>query len=333
MNQYGNLLLRISEEFDIPRGKSEDISSWKSRIVYSLLGRMALASLYDISETENVSIIHMKRRVDAILKSYREMYPDIRGLLPYNAEELAQEICDIYQACGVVYHEPNRLTMACAADAISGDILFTRGHDLEDKQSISGLGSYLHGPKGNNTLSLGELYQLEESPLQNIWNQLTSNIQWTEYTDDVPTEYLLLKPPFIKGYWSNKPSVGGVISLMRTGYHGSRLYYLYKIESGITYVSQLPQWKVEDYNYRVLASACLADNNTLPPTKYRYDGELAYFSFGYLPPPAELYLWKLYSWPVSMISLPSDFNRVCTRCVFDQIKSVMTNLGYSFIEE
>ena len=66
---------------------------------------------------------------------------------------------------------------------------------------------------------------------------------------------------------------------------------------------------------------------------YRYDGELVYVTFGYLPPPAELYLWKLYTWPTTVMTLPKDFTRVCNREVFEVLKYVMMQQGYIFTEE
>ena len=98
-------------------------------------------------------------------------------------------------------------------------------------------------------------------------------------------------------------------------------------------VSQLRQWEVENHNYRSFANACLFSRGKLPSTVYRYDGELVYVTFGYLPPPAELYLWKLYTWPTTVMTLPKDFTRVCNREVFEMLKYVMMQQGYIFTEE
>ena len=37
---------------------------------------------------------------------------------------------------------------------------------------------------------------------------------------------------------------------------GSQLYYLYRYVDSALEVSPLPQWQVENYNYRTLACAC-----------------------------------------------------------------------------
>ena len=98
-------------------------------------------------------------------------------------------------------------------------------------------------------------------------------------------------------------------------------------------VSQLPSWFVENYQYRSLANACLYQEGVLPPIVYRVDGDIVNFKFGYLRPPAELYLWKLYSWPTSVLNLPKDFSRISTRCIFDCIAELMKKQGYEFVEE
>lgn len=95
----------------------------------------------------------------------------------------------------------------------------------------------------------------------------------------------------------------------------------------------MPNWIVDNYQYRSLANACLYNAGVLPPITYRVDGDIVNFKFGYLPPPAELYLWKLYSWPTSVLDLPKDFNRVSTKCIFESIAELMKKQGYVFVEE
>lgn len=85
MNKYHGLLEKIAGELHIECGEKESIENWKARIVYSLLGRMAYASLIDrleedeiaVESNEPVSITHFKRRICTILDSYLELYPEI----------------------------------------------------------------------------------------------------------------------------------------------------------------------------------------------------------------------------------------------------------------
>ncbi len=332
MNKYNQLLDKVSSEFFILRGSTEEILQWKVRLIYSVIGRMAIASLYDIDEEGSISITHMKRRVERLLFSYRAMYPEIKRYLTVNPEELSNEIYNIFIHTGYVYHEPNRIVMSAKSSAVEGDIQFTRGYMLDEKQRLSGLGTYNLFDSGKIEKSVAEMFQLEECSLIEKWNRCVRRARWSETNLDNSTEYLRTSPPFNRGYWVNKPNLKGEISILRSGYSGARIYYLYKAENGKIMVSQLPQWEVEDYCYRSLANGCLMNIGNLPTTSYRYDGNIVYINFGYLPAPSELYFWKLYSWPISMMSLPKDFNRVCVRKVFEAIKAVMVERGYQFEE-
>ena len=333
MNKYNNLLMRISEDYAIRKGKSEDQNQWKARLIYSLLGRMALASLFDIDEEETSSVIHMKRRVETLLINYRDMYPELDRFLPIDPTELSNEIYDIYLHSGIVYHEPNRVQMATKSETTVTGVRFIRGYEIETKQKMSGLGAYVQADSVSQQGSLTDMFQLEVSSLAEIWNYTIKRAVWSDFKAETNVEYLRMDPPFNRGYWVDKPYTNGRISLLRTGFKGSQLYYLYKVEEAALLVSQLPQWQVEDYNYRLLANACLHNEEVLPPSVVKHDGELVSLNFRYLPPPAELYLWKLYTWPETMGTLPKDFNRICTRNVFDAIKMEMQTKGYSFIEE
>lgn len=332
MNKYNHLLNRVADEFSILRGDKENSLQWKVRLIYSVIGRMAIASLYDIDEEESISITHLKRRVENLLRSYKVMYPEVNRLFTINTEEFSSEIYDIYLHTGCIYHAPNRIVMSAKSSAAAGDIQFTRGYMLDEKQMLSGLGTYKIFDHAEKTVSVSDMFLLEEVSLKEKWNRCISRAKWIEFYLDNDTEYLRVEPPFSRGYWVNKPDTSGEISILRTGYRGSRLYYLYKFENEKIMASQLPQWEVEDYCYRVLAIGCLANKGNLPSTTYKCDGDIVYINFGYLPPPAELYLWKLYSWPASLLSLPKDFSRVCVRKVFEAIKKIMVDRGYRFEE-
>lgn len=336
MYKYNSLLKRISDEYSIKKGRTEEESSWKARLIYSVIGKMALASLFDSVDTEEgniTSIIHMKNRVKSMLACYKDMYPEIGLVLPSDPDNFSDEIYNIFLHAGAIYHKPNRIVMAAKSEVQAGDIVFTRGYELEAVQMMSGLGSYILGEQTLPEESLNKMFQLESNPLNKVWENVVGSARWSEFQSEHNTEYLRNREPFSRGYWVDKPDKSGVVSLLRTGFTGTQLYYLYKIESGSLLASQLPQWQVENHNYRLLANAHLRKSGVLPPSTFKYDGDIVYLKFGYLPPPAELNLWKLYSWPKSMYSFPRDFNRVCTRKVFNVIMNLMQIKGYQFKEE
>lgn len=332
MKKYNQLLTRISKEYSISRGKNENENSWKTRIIYSLLGQMALASLFDIDEDEEISVVHLKRRVNDVLHSYIDMYDEISNNFPIERSEIAEEIYEIYLKTGVIYHSPHRVKLATKSESVQNEIKFTRGHSLEEKQMISGLGTYNIVSHYDSETLVEEMFLLENGTLEEKWRMYSRTKQWQEYDSDSKIDYLKTTPSFSRGYWVDKPDKNA-ISILRVGPRGMQTYYLYKYEGETLFVSQLPQWQVEDYNYRSIANARLAADGVLPPTVYKYDGDIVHISFGYLPPPAELNLWKLYSWPKNCYSFPSDFNRICSRKVFEALKEVMSHQGYRFKEE
>lgn len=142
MNKYNGLLSKVANKYDIHKGTQETENDWKTRLVYSICGMMAYASLWDDSEEEFISIVHLKRKVRNMLVNYKAMYPEISGSLPYVSEELENEITDQFLSMGVVYHRPNRISPSMRREEQFGSILFQRGIALDGISCVSGIGFY-----------------------------------------------------------------------------------------------------------------------------------------------------------------------------------------------
>lgn len=123
MNKYNGLLLTVSHKYCIHKGTQETEDDWKTRLVYSICGMMAYASLWDDSEEEPISIVHLKRKVSSMLASYKSMYPELSGSLPNVSEKLEDEIADLFLSAGVVYHRPNRIAPSMKHEEPFCDIL------------------------------------------------------------------------------------------------------------------------------------------------------------------------------------------------------------------
>lgn len=50
MDKYNGLLSKVSLQYHILRGNQETADEWKTRLVYSICGMMAYASLWDDTE-------------------------------------------------------------------------------------------------------------------------------------------------------------------------------------------------------------------------------------------------------------------------------------------
>ena len=141
MKKYNGLLAEIAREFHIEQGKTESGERWKARIIYSLLGRMAYASLYDhleedeeLPEDKSVSVSHFKRRISTLLDTYLRLYPEIRSTFPPESNELYGEIYDVYLKTGICTTPPIKSPLLPLAPPVrvtyssSGEWLLTGGN-------------------------------------------------------------------------------------------------------------------------------------------------------------------------------------------------------------
>lgn len=333
MDKYNNLLLKVAGRYNIIKGTEESENDWKARLIYSICGMMAYTSLWDESEEETVSIVHLKSKVRSILDSYKSMYSELSRYLPNNAEELEEEIVGLFLKTGVVYQRPYQIASAMKHEEAFGNILFQRGIALDDIACVSGIGCYAKRSEKIISDEIKSMFGLEQEHLLDLWRSTVAAASWkTDLSLEHNIKYLRLKPSFTRGYWVDKPDRNGTISILRVELIGSQLYYLYRYAGTKLEVSPLPQWQVEEYNYRTLASACLLTYGTLPPIEYEEDGALVYLSMNYLLPPRELNFLKLYSWPKTCTKIPSDFKRKISKEVFIAIKSLLTDAGYEFKE-
>ena len=331
MNKYNGLLSAVARRYHIQKGIQETENDWKTRLVYSICGMMAYASLWDDADEEPVSMVHLKKKVRTMLANYKSMYPELSQGLPYVSEELENEIADQFLSAGVVYHRPNRIAPSMKREEPIGNILFQRGIALDSISCVSGIGFYSKHEGAENPVGIRKMFGLEQRTLTELWRAAQSAASWkSNLLFEQNTEFLRLKPPFSQGYWVDKPDTNGMVSILRTGMKGVQLYYLYRYSGTAMEVSQLPQWQVESYNYRSLACACLSAYGTLPPMEVFEDGALVHVHMNYLLPPPELEFLKLYSWPEISTSLPCNFRRKLSTEVFEAVKNVLSDEGYAF---
>lgn len=330
MNKYNSLLWKAANKYCIPKGMQETENDWETRLIYSICGMMAYASLWD-GQGETVSIVHLKERVRRMLGNYKIMYPELSVSLSCASTELEDEIMNQFLEAGVVYHKSYRIAPSMKREELFDNILFQRGIAIDCVLCVSGIGFYSKQCGTNDPNKVKAMFGLEQEKLQTVWSVTLSAASWkSNQSFEQNTEYLRLNPPFSQGYWVNKPDAIGTVSLLRTGMRGSWLYYLYRYSENTMEVSPLPQWRVEACNYRLLACACLSAHGTLPPIEYFEDGALVHVRMNYLLPPRELEFLKLYSWPEKCTSFPCNFKRKISKDVFDAVKRILSDSGYEF---
>ena len=331
MEKYNRLLLVAAGKYNIYKGDTESETDWKARLIYSICGMMAYASLWDGTDDEPVTIVHVKSRIKRILASYRTMYPEVDGYFPSDSAELEDEITGIFQNTGVVYHSPNRIAPSMKREASAGKVLFQRGIAIDSISRVSGIGFYSEQSEESGPDEVKAMFGLQGETLQALWDNTLSAASWgKDDTYEENIQYLRLEPPFTYGYWVNNPETDGRVSILRSGPKGLQVYYLYRASGSAMEISPLPEWQTSSINYLSLANACLAAYGKLPPIEYAADGDLIHVRMPYLLPPRELNFLKLYSWPEICIPLPCDFKRKLSVEVFDAIKNVLTDEGYEF---
>lgn len=327
MNNGNDLLLEIAQRYNICKGDQEPEEEWKARVVYSICGMMAYASLWDLEET--VSLVHLKGRIRNILSGYQSIYPELVSCFPLNSKELEDEISELFSKTGIVYHRPIRVSPSMRHEEHCKGIVFQRGIAIDHISCVSGIGFYAKGNGETDLKGVKTMFGLEQDPLSEVWRKTLSNAVWVRSEVlESRVEYLRLKPPYSNGYWESKPDTTGSVSMLRTGEKGSYLYYLYRFIDKTLEISPLPGWKVEDYQYRSLSCACLSIYGTLPPIDYVTDGKLVHLRLNYLLPPPEMWFLKLYSWPEACRVLPCDFRRKLSSEVFEVIKEILSSEGY-----
>lgn len=333
MKKYGNLLNTIADDLGIKKGIKETETEFKCRILYSIFARMGYASLWDKDDEGSVTILHFKGRIKAIIQSYLEMYPEMKRELAFS-DEIVEELYNIYLRAGYIYHTQYRVFYAKKSCSQHNNILFTRGYPLGEKQLISGAGNYMrievtqgNALKSENIFNLG----LENPAIR--WKKLIHKAVWTERNIETKAEYLNINLLRIKSYWINTPIKDGCEYILRTGFTGKFLYYLYKFDNEKMMISQLPEWMCVNGEYLNLTNACLMFYNKLPTSFYVMDGNIVRLSVGYLYPPPENNYLKLYSWPASLLDIKnSNFSRILDKEIFFCIKEIFEKEGYEFKE-
>ena len=318
-----NLLDVIAGELGIKRGLTEDLTSWLARVVWSALGRAAIASLYDVQEEQDsVSVQHLKNKIETLCVSWLEIFPELSSIHP---EKIADKIYEILLNSGCIYHSPNRITASAHREAKSGQVIFLRGAALNQKVHVSGLGTYLLSEKTDSDSSAASMFGLQRVTLSEYYEQLTQLMDSAEvFEPPVNAEFLRTVPPFTSGYFTQQLDSDGGISLMRTGLQ----YYLYRFVNGKIFARQLRDWQTHEGEYLRIANSIIHSIGNLPAAKYHVDGEIVRLSLKYLYPPAEMNLLKLYSWPGS-----NNFSFTISPPVFEALKSELERIGYEFTKE
>lgn len=337
MTRYNGLLNSIAKELSIRKGITEQLQSYQMRLIYSAVGRLMLASLYDRIEheanqpaPESVSVTHMRRKGKAILSSYMRMYPEFADSI--EIEKLIDYIYDIYSASGQMYHTAYYISPAVYKMAAHDQVALYRGLSLNVPVHMSGLGIWNPIQEQGSPDAVQEMFRLEKLTLAEQWRILLDSAKWSPSEQLDGMQFMNMKR-FSHGYWIDQPERSGHFSIARTGMQGTEIYYLYRIDNESLYLAQIPSWMTEEGEQYSFMNACLFAHGNLPPIRVQMDGSIVKLQIGYILPPAENTLLHLYSWPASYSNIPDHFSRIMCEEVYQALKPVYETIGFQFQEE
>ena len=340
------LIESVRQQLNIAKGED---SAWICHAIYSLSGKMALASLWDHDEGKNyVSPQHFKQRASQIFIAYTAIYPQAASLLPLDPSDLVEDIYASYLRTGHFYHSPYKISPAQFTQCVSEKVMLYRGVSPNAKFSMSGLGFYSVHSETTDAPSIASRFGLQTQTLSEYLKELLDDDNWVETEWPLDAEFLRLEPSFSRGYWQEKPHTDGRISLMRYG-NPNKLYSFYQFQQNQILQRAVPEWRIKDIRseslnfsndlseYRRIAVALLDRYKALPSIKAKLEGEIAQVRLGYWLPPTEEDFFKLYSWPSEYLSSPQDFsqrvNRKMSVPVYRVFRQHLETIGYQFEEE
>lgn len=346
----------LSEILHLVQPEIEPKSEFQARAIYSAVGRLALASLWDQNEEEDgISVVHFKKKLGNLLRAYLTLFPDTRELLCPDSDsssldeygtfeddwekesfpdedlkKVMDEIYSIYRGTGYFYHQPYRLSPAAEREASYGKVRLIRGGKLTRDFRMSGLGTWEEHPENKNSLAeVMDMFQIPRETHTEIFQELVQQTQWENlYLDGA--EYLSWTPN--KGYWKHQPDTDGRISLLRKNNQFQKIYWLYRFRDGKCEGCELPAWRTEDGEYLRIAASLLKERGKLPPIYFRNAGDLVFAKLNYLLPPAEQKFLKLWSWP--HWGKNWEFHRSMSSELFRIFRQILESRGYRFnVEE
>lgn len=336
-----DLLNTISKQLNIPRTTD---SEWICRIVYSVAGKMALASLWDHREDQSsISIQHFKHRMAQIFDAYEGIYPQISHFFPNDKSCLLEEIYSIYLRTGFLYHSAYQIAPSVSAHAICDNLTLYRCTSPDNNFFMSGLGFY-YPQKLPADSTIVEMFGLQQQDFEGYLAELLDQSEWESIVWPENAEFLRLEPPFSRGYWQQVPDKSPRVSLARYG-EPNKLFAFYRYYDGVFQQKPIPEWRLRDWfsssavnfgEYRRIAIALLKQYGTLPAIKTKSIGNLVEIKVGYRLPPSEEEFYRLYSWPATYdfsSNSPQVFTRIMAKQVYPMFKHTLEKLGYCFMEE
>lgn len=324
----------IAKELNIGKDKSEKDVEWYRRVVYSAVGRMALATLWNENDKGEISVRSLKRTTYELLKAYESIVPEINSTSNYGecTVMLCDSILSTMESAGFFYHRADYYRIAKTKNIKMGKVNFCRGIYATESCYMSGLGAYTK--VANAEENEGTFLSLEKP--QFVLQKLMESASWRECDfEKEKVEYLKMEEPFEKGYWTGQPNFQFQYSLARINERDAFLqtYYLVRNTSDGMKAAELPTWVSEDRNYTVLSTALLQYYQQMPHVIIKHGEEIAKIEIEYRLHPDVENLILAYSWPQRYDGENGPFSRIIPKSLSGTFKKILVDTGYNVRED
>lgn len=327
-------LKKIAHDINVRQDPNESEIDWKRRVIYSACGRQSLASLWDCTENDTVSVQHFKSRCAELLEAFETLFPEIVSLANYGDcdPKIIECMYECYFTGGQFYHKRNRLAPSKYVRQDMGGVSIIKGIYATDTCFMSGLGPYQMEERAGLT---DKPFHFNHPDSAILLNNFEKNTQWHEAPNDIQNySFLRTKPPFKRGYWIDKCDTEQGITLVRYMGDGQspKQYFLAKVEEGCLMVSDLPAWISKNRMHVYLSLEILKRYESLPPIIMSKYTTKAVIDISYRLPPEEDIFLRMYSWPLQYDGEDRPFKRIIPIELFSGMKSLFIQLGFEVQE-
>lgn len=312
--------------------------TWKFQLIYSVAGKMALASLWDeqMGESGGVKESHVNKRIREIIETYSDMLSSIQSEIIRSTNVLMKEIVQIYLQTGYFYKKGD-LFVPSPEKLCGNEMVQLKRFSLFDEEwRMGGLGAYRR-QAANGRISPGMVFGWGNQTWQGRLKELMESEEWEPLNaQEARWEYaapVLNRKEF---QWKTVPPEKDIFFMRRK--HKEYDYALGKARGSKIVIKKIPQWYVQPFRegesiadrlYEIGIWIC-AGENKLPKHRGIVMNDMVKVSLAYELPTEEMNFFKLYSWPANIEISHWDHERIMPVPVFTLFEKEMETVGAAF---
>ena len=157
MGKALDFIKKVSKDLHIEKDERETESERVTRVAYSASIQSAVASLCDITGTEEctVSVQAFKNNFKNNILAFNRIYP-LEKWFTGTVYQMTEEVYSVLLKTGIMYHKTNRLCSCNYASCQIGDVRLLRGDNPLRFTSMSGGGQYVKDTVSSGTYNSAE---------------------------------------------------------------------------------------------------------------------------------------------------------------------------------